>query len=106
MTKQEKLRKVFGLWMDLNGTEYKGSGPHVNVEFSATTPILSVRIYPNGYQNGYGELEDFMIFLEDEIYRESEMNRVIARLEELKKCAGSGNSEVAHTKDHLENSTD
>lgn len=22
------------------------------------------------------------------------------------KCAGSGNSEVAHTKDHLENSTD
>lgn len=106
MTKQEKLRKVFGLWMDLNGTEYKGSGPHVNVEFSATTPILSVRIYPNGYQNGDGELEDFMIFLEDEIYRESEMNRVIARLEELKKCAGSGNSEVAHMENHLENNTD
>lgn len=24
----------------------------------------------------------------------------------IEKCAGSGNSEVAHTKDHLENSTD
>lgn len=106
MTKREKLKKVFELWMELNGTEYDENGPHVNVEFSATSPILSVRIYPNGYQHGCGELEDFMVFLEDKIYRESEMNRVIARLEELKKCAGSGNSEVAHIENQVQDSTD
>lgn len=97
--KLEQAKELMCLCADINGTEERkaGNGPCIFVDLSGHIATLGIRIILNGWDEWRSEDLRFCFYLDDKDYGDS-YEKIRDSLQAIKKCAGSGNSEVAHDK--------
>lgn len=97
--KLEQAKELLCLCADINGTKKRriGSGPCVFAELLGHVATLHIRIILNGWvEDAYGDLS-FEFYFDHRDYGNT-YEEIRDSLQAIKKCAGSGNSEVAHNK--------
>lgn len=85
MKKEELLKKLFNLCIEINGFEKGEKSPVIMFEFMGHVSVVNVSVHLNGWCTGEKADIVFNFYMDKEMYLESTILIAIETLEKLKK---------------------